>query len=282
MEKYNLMKKISILGCGWLGLPLAKSLIEKGFSIKGSTTSEEKLQVLQNAGIQPFLISIKFDKVVGDVVNFLNESDILIIDIPPDLRSGNTESFIEKMKQSIPFLEKSSIKKIIFVSSTSVYSGFNLSTDFVTEEQFKVYETTIAVPENESGKQLLASEKILQANKNFETTIIRFGGLIGEDRNPTKFLAGRKNIDNPLSPINFIHQIDCIGIIEKIIETNSWNQIYNGVAPFHPTRKDYYTMKAAKMGLEIPEFDESKPSFGKIVSSLKVEKLLNYQFSNLL
>ena len=69
------MKKISILGCGWLGLPLAKSLIEKGFSIKGSTTSEEKLQVLQNAGIQPFLISIKFDKVVGDVVNFLNESD---------------------------------------------------------------------------------------------------------------------------------------------------------------------------------------------------------------
>ena len=113
------MKKISILGCGWLGLPLAKSLIEKGFSIKGSTTSEEKLQVLQNAGIQPFLISIKFDKVVGDVVNFLNESDILIIDIPPDLRSGNTESFIEKMKQSIPFLEKSSIKKIIFVSPTS-------------------------------------------------------------------------------------------------------------------------------------------------------------------
>ena len=35
--------QVSILGCGWLGLPLAKSLIEKGFSVNGSTTSVEKI-----------------------------------------------------------------------------------------------------------------------------------------------------------------------------------------------------------------------------------------------
>ena len=28
------MKQISILGCGWLGSPLAKSLLEKGFSVE--------------------------------------------------------------------------------------------------------------------------------------------------------------------------------------------------------------------------------------------------------
>lgn len=282
VSKINLMKKISILGCGWLGLPLAKSLIEKGFSIKGSTTSEEKLSVLEKVGIQPFLIAIKSNKIVGNIVNFLDDSEILIIDIPPDLRYGNTESFIEKMKQSLPFLEQSTIKKIIFVSSTSVYSGYNLSTEFASQDKFKVTEETIAVPENESGIQLLASEKILMTNKNFATTIVRFGGLIGEDRNPTKFLAGRKNIENPNTPINFIHQQDCIGIIEKIIETNSWNQIYNGVAPFHPTRKDYYIQKAKEMGLEIPDFDGSKPSFGKIVSSEKVEQVLGYEFLGLL
>ena len=43
--------KISILGCGWLGFPLAKSLVEKGFSVKGSTTSENKLSILSTAGI---------------------------------------------------------------------------------------------------------------------------------------------------------------------------------------------------------------------------------------
>ena len=41
-------EKISILGCGWLGLPLAKSLLAKGYKIKGSTTSESKLEAKFN------------------------------------------------------------------------------------------------------------------------------------------------------------------------------------------------------------------------------------------
>ena len=40
------MTKISILGCGWLGLPLAKAIVENGFSVKGSTTSSEKIATL--------------------------------------------------------------------------------------------------------------------------------------------------------------------------------------------------------------------------------------------
>ncbi|WP_321539617.1 NAD(P)-binding domain-containing protein [Flavobacterium piscinae] len=48
------MKQISILGCGWLGMPLAKHLLQKGYSIKGSTTTETKLELLQNEGITPF------------------------------------------------------------------------------------------------------------------------------------------------------------------------------------------------------------------------------------
>lgn len=52
------MTKISILGCGWLGFPLAKALLLKGFSVKGSTTSSEKLATLEKAGITPFLITL--------------------------------------------------------------------------------------------------------------------------------------------------------------------------------------------------------------------------------
>lgn len=43
------MQKISVLGCGWLGLPLSKKLIESGFVVKGSTTSSEKLSQLEDA-----------------------------------------------------------------------------------------------------------------------------------------------------------------------------------------------------------------------------------------
>lgn len=49
--------KVSILGCGWLGFPLAKKLIEIGFEVKGSTTTENKLAVLKSNKIAPYLLS---------------------------------------------------------------------------------------------------------------------------------------------------------------------------------------------------------------------------------
>ena len=228
------MRKISILGCGWLGLPLAQSLLEKGISVKGSTTSIEKISMLKEKGILPFQISLLEDNIEGHVNLFLEKSEILIIDIPPKLRGNTKENFVGKIKTLVPFIEKSSVKKVIFVSSTSVYSDDNST---VTEDTFPK-------PDSESGKQLLEAEYLLQNNSNFKTTVLRFGGLIGKDRHPIHFLAGRKNIENPDAPINMIHQDDCIDIIEKIIELDSWNETFNAVAPYHPTRKEYYTKKA--------------------------------------
>ena len=49
------MKTISLLGCGWLGLPLAKQLIEKGYTVKGTTTTEDRMSVLECAGVVPYL-----------------------------------------------------------------------------------------------------------------------------------------------------------------------------------------------------------------------------------
>jgi nucleoside-diphosphate-sugar epimerase len=260
--------QISILGCGWLGFHLAKSFIEKGFSVNGSTTSESKLSILENFKINAFLISVNENEIIGNFEGFLENSEILIIDIPPKLRGNATENFVSKIKNTIPFLEKSTVKKVIFVSSTSVYA----------DDNSVVTENTIPKPETESGKQLLEVEKLLLENRNFETTIIRFGGLIGADRNPIKMISGKTNIPNPDAPINLIHQEDCIGIIHKIIETNSFNEIFNAVAPFHPIRKEYYSHKAEENGLENPEFDVSKSSFGKTISCEKIIKNLNYFF----
>lgn len=267
------MKQISILGCGWLGLPLAKSLLEKGFSVKGSTTSLEKISILEKVGITPFKISLFEDKIEGEIHLFLENSEILIVDVPPKLRGDSKENFISKVQNLIPFIEQSSVKKLIFVSSTSVYADD-------TSTAINVTELDKPQPSTESGKQLLETEQLLQSNKNFKTTILRFGGLIGKDRHPVKFLAGRKNIENPEAPINLIHQIDCIGIIKKIIKEDCFNEIFNAVTPFHPTRKEYYSQKAMELNLPLPEFDESKTSIGKTILSDKIASVLNYEFKN--
>jgi nucleoside-diphosphate-sugar epimerase len=273
------MKNICILGCGWLGLPLAKSLLDKGFLVKGSTTSIEKITLLESNGIHAFQITLSENEIQGDLQSFLKNSEILIIDIPPKLRENSNENFVSKIQNLIPFIENSKIEKIIFISSTSVYADETSTTLSVTE-------LTKPQPETESGKQLLKAENLLLRSTNFKTTVIRFGGLIGENRHPIHFLAGRKNIENPDAPINLIHQLDCIGIIEEILrqaqnDKLGFGEIFNAVAPFHPTRKTYYSEKALELNLLLPEFDESKPSVGKIISSEKVETVLGYHFENI-
>ena len=267
------MTQISILGCGWLGFPLAKKLIENGYNVKGSTTSESKLEVLESNQIHPFLLELSVNKITGEITEFLKASEILIIDIPPKLRSVTTENFVQKIKNLIPFIENLSVKKVIFISSTSVY-GETSSNEILTEE-------SELHPNTESGKQLLEVENLLRNNTNFQTTIIRFGGLMGEDRNPVIHLAGKTEIANQNKPINFIHQEDCIGIIEEILKQEYWNETLNAVSPFHPTRKDYYTKKALELNLTIPHFDEKDTRSGKIISSEKLEKVLGYSFKNL-
>ena len=262
------MKKISILGCGWLGLPLAKSLINKGFSVKGSTTSEAKLAVLESANIKAHSIRLTENEVMGNMEAFLSESEILIIDIPPKLRGDGAEHFVTKIGTLIPFIEKSPINNVVFISSTSVYADDNTI----------VTENSQPEPDTESGRQLLATEKLLQANTKFQTTVIRFGGLIGANRHPIHFLAGRKNLENPEAPINLIHQNDCIGIIEAVIAQNAKGEVFNAVAPYHPSRKEYYTQKAVALGLPLPEFEEEKASVGKIIASEKTSLMLNYSF----
>lgn len=262
------MKQISILGCGWLGFPLAKNLLANKFQVKGSTTSEEKLSVLKTAGIEPFLISLSEDKIDGNVNDFLNASEILIIDIPPKLRKAASESFVGKIQNLIPFIEQASVKNVIFISSTSVYG----------EENSVVTEESPTNPDTESGKQLVVCENMLQNNSHFKATVVRFGGLIGEDRHPIYSLAGKKNLENGNKPINFIDQQDCIGILLKIIETNSWNETFNAVAPFHPDRKSYYTQKAIEFKLVPPEFLKDNSSGGKTISSDKIKHILGYNF----
>ena len=276
------MTQISILGCGWLGLPLAKALLENGYTINGSTTTAKKLVILETAAIQPFLIAVPTDlnqdlqegKTFSTTIQeFLAQSETLIIDIPPQLRSHSDNSaektFVKKIATLISFIEQSTIKNVLFVSSTSIFG----------EGQKTVTAATNPKPDTQSGLQLLEAELLLQDNKNFNTTSIRFGGLIGVDRQPAQFLAGKENIANPDAAVNLIHQEDCIGIILKIIETNCWNETFNAVSSFHPTRKDYYTLKAAELNLTLPQFDHSKPSIGKIIENDKVVHVLKYTFA---
>ncbi len=263
-------KNISIIGCGWLGLPLAKQLIIGGHSIKGSTTSFAKIETLRSLGIDAFNVELTEDFIKGDIQHCLSGSEILVINVPPGLRKHPENDFVQQMRSLIPYIERSSIKKVIFVSSTSVYHD---------DEYFAtITEDSIQNPDSEAGKQLVKVEKMLQNNPNFQTTILRFSGLFGPDRHPAKNLSDKTNIKNPDAPVNLIHLDDCIGIIEAIIRKDLWNDTFNASSRPHPTRQNYYTSICEAMNLPLPIFNHDATSKGKYIDSKKLEHLLNYTF----
>ena len=50
---------VGVMGCGWLGLPLAQALIRAGCRVKGTTTTAAKAPVLRAAGIEPTTNSLE-------------------------------------------------------------------------------------------------------------------------------------------------------------------------------------------------------------------------------
>ena len=262
--------KISVLGCGWLGFPLAQHLLNQGHSIKGSTTSNDKISILSQADIEPYLLSLP-DDIDSDKLNPFLESDILFLNIPPARGDKNvTESYPSLIKSIADKVAASSIKWVIFASSTSVY---NSNGGFTEESDAKP--GSAARP---SGEAVLKAEEILQNNSSFTSTIIRFGGLYGYERHPVRYLAGKKNMKEPAKPINLIHQDDCIRIIEAIIKQDKQNEIYNAVSDGHPPRQEFYRASAIHFGLEPPEFDDGPTASDRVVSNRKLKEELDYRF----
>lgn len=248
------MQTISILGSGWLGLALARHFISAGYRVNASTTSESRLAELQATGTRPFVVNVD---ALDDKLQAFLQANILIVNIT----SKNIDAFRELVNQ----VRTSSIERVIFVSSTSVYKNVNKTISELDEACY-------------SDSPLLEIEAMFRQCGDIRPTIIRFGGLFGYGRHPGRFFKPGKVVANPDSPVNLIHRDDCIGIIHEVIEQQAWGEVLNCCADTHPSKRAFYTRAVASIGGTPPTFGSSDPGAGKLISNQKVRQLLNYEF----
>jgi len=251
--KQSPKSSISILSCGWLGESLAEDMVEKGFQVKGATTSQDKQSRLSQKGIEAFLI--RFEELNANMVEFL-KSEILVLNL--------TIKDIDLYKQFLPLLEESPVKKLILISSTGVY---------------KISEYPIDESSELSESPWVTIENLMKDNLNYQTTILRFSGLFGGNRQPGNFLSG-KTVKNADSPVNLIHRDDCIRIIGEIIKQDVWEECFNCTADTHPTKKEFYTKAAEVINVPIPIFEEDEKTEAPIkhITNEKLKRRLNYEF----
>lgn len=263
-------KTISILGCGWLGLPLGQHLVQQGYRVKGSTTTPKKLDTLGEAGIEPYLLTLNPGMSGRDVNDFF-QADVLFLNIPPGRKRPDVEAFFgDQIEAILKELHYGSVGLVVFASSTSVYEDMN---GVVVES-----DAGKPRPWSLSGRALLDAERRLQADTHFDTTVLRLAGLYGHGRHPGRFLAGRTKLENGGAPVNLVHRDDVIAIATQVIVHDVRGEVFNVCADEHPTRKALYQQAARRLGLEPPTFTSDEATSYKIVSNERVKARLGYTF----
>lgn len=261
------MRTISILGCGWLGLSLGRRLVELGYAVRGSTTAEEKLSAIAEAGIDPYVVRLGPEG-EGELDAAFFEADALFLNIPPGRRDPELAAgYQARVGRILDEAARAGVGWLLFASSTSVYP----------ETNGVVHEEDAGEAPGLSGRVLLRAEAAVRAAP-FDWTILRFAGLIGYDRLPGRFLAGRSGLANGEAPVNLVHRDDGVAAVERVLAREARNEVFNVCADEHPTRRVLYTTHARRMGLEPPTFTGDAPTAYKVVSSERLKRRLGFSF----
>jgi len=246
------MSRITLVGSGWLALPLASELERLGHHLALTTTQADKARELKTKGHKVEVYELGQQLATDSA---LLQADVLLLAI--------TSKDVEAYQGLVEQLRQADSQHLLFISSTSVY----LNNGQLQDESSLALNTDSALYQIEQLIRTLPS-----------VTILRFAGLVGPDRHPGRFFRRTRVMNNPQAPVNLIHLDDCLGIIAAIIKQQAWNEVFNGCADTHPSKAEFYPAMAASLGLKPPEPANSISGSDKIISNQKVKLKLNYVF----
>lgn len=249
----------TIIGCGWLGTNLAKVLLQKGNAVLGTTTRAEKLKQLSENGIKSVVFNLN-SQISIEIIDF---SEIVILSIPPFNRENPSDYGTSLVHLAQQFNYKT---RFIFLSSTGIYP-----------EKNGIYSESYIFEKEEQNISLYQAEKQLTDLLQNRLTILRLGGLFGNDRHPIYSISGKTEIKNPKGKINFVGKTDVISVIQLIAQQQIFGEVFNVVFPEHPIRESYYTQKAKALNLIAPTFKNST-SIEREINSSKIQKKLGFIF----
>lgn len=239
------MKKVLIIGKGWLGNRLENSL---------NNLDEIKITTTKRNSDTENCIAVNFDEEVNQQISS-NEFNLIIITVPFGKRTSVDELNF-RFNQLIKFIGNYT-QQLIVISSTGIYP----------ENGLPISENTFLEEDLNQPYQFIESK--LKSNYP-QLTILRLGGLMGDDRYLSKYVQLTGNNLNQV--VNHTHYKDVCNLIEVILKENTHGKLYNVVAPEHPTREEVLNYQIHG------KIVKSDDKVGKIISSDLLLKNLNYQF----
>lgn len=248
------MKSITIIGLGWLGLPLAEHLQQQGFQVCGTKRDVSNCTVPATAlDFNAFVITPELETQL--------DCDALIINIPPNTTSAEQYQFAVKALVEKAILQGT--KQVVFIGSTGV----------LPMESGEFDENSPTAPSNPQ----IQLENWLLAQP-IHCDILRLGGLVGKSRHPVYYLAGKQNLSGANQPVNLVHLDDCICAIQALLEKPNGQRIFHLCSPNHPTRQAFYSKIAEQLNLPNLHFLPDNEPLVRIINAEKICQALGFKY----
>jgi len=216
-----MQKKILIIGCGRIGLALSKKLTQGGYDVTATRRSIDQLP----KELKSFAMDVTRPETFAAFE--ATAWDAIIVTLTARGEEAYRAVYVEGLKQVLTSLTARALKPLVlFASSTSVYHQNDGST---------VNEFSDTFPQGYSGKTMLAAEQLLKG-ADLPAAAIRFSGIYGDfyQHNDDKTVeqnkpevgghllqvlkSGRICPQSPLRISNRIHVIDCVEILNFLLE----------------------------------------------------------------
>jgi nucleoside-diphosphate-sugar epimerase len=258
-------RSVLVVGCGFVGLPLARLFHSTGWETHGVTSSKDSASKLGTESFSVFAIDITDADSVGDLAS---EFFDVVIHCASSGQGGATAYEKIYLRGTENLLTKLRCGYFMMAGSTSVYAQTDGSV---------VDESSETAPERETGKILLQAERrILDANGS----VGRLAGIYGRERCAPlrKLLAGEAVLEGDGERImNMIHHEDAASALFFIAQ-NDYRGIFNMTDDHPVTQREWFESVCARLNRPLPptgprDFDRKRGWTNKRVSNKKIRSL---------
>jgi nucleoside-diphosphate-sugar epimerase len=239
--------KTLIVGCGYVGMAVGQSLVERGDTVTGICRSAESADAVRAAGMRPWIADITS---LDSLRSAKPEFDA-IINCVSSSRGGEQAYREVYLKGTINLLEwtrPSPPQIIVYTGSTTVYA--QSGGEWVDE-------TSPTEPPHASGRILVETEK-LYLDSRLPVTVLRLAGIYGPGRHAMldRLRGGGTDLAGDGKHfVNMIHRDDIVATLLATLDRKLAGEILNVVDDEPVQQVEYVGWLCEQLGLPPAKFD---------------------------
>lgn len=217
--------KVAVLGCGYVGLEIARGLLGDGHDVVGVRRSSDGLRAIEEEGAD----AVQADVTDANSLASIPDVDALVYAVSADGRDSDAArtAYVDGLRTTLDHFAARDAppERVVYTSSTGVYGD---------RDDAWVDESTPLDPRTEREEILAEAEDIVRSKRDWDWSITRFSGLYG----PNRYRLERY-LDGPVSDryLNMIHRDDAAGAIRFVLTIDAARNEVVLVSDDEPVRK---------------------------------------------